>query len=341
MLVYMLGRIQGDVEHHGVRPQPEAIADLLIEDLAGEPELRRRVPELLQALRDEGAVIEVGGDWRLQTKESAEWEQAFRGEEKARLADQAGIARVRRDLLGQAIGAALSGTASVPHGRCSEPRKIQRLLPDEKPSGDGIVLRLHNGWEVDLAQTEKEIAAAPPTDATIHLLVPRHQRADELARALVEQQAAEAVIAIRGVPQTNEGKEARAAMESRAATARRVGRRDRPRGGGGRAGRAGRRHRRARPARGGGKAGRDQRLGSPLPAICRRRSSRLGQGGRAGPQEAPRRDQVRGPSGRPGEPPGVQGAARTSRARAEGFGDPQPFRWRRPSAGRRMRSTGR
>lgn len=222
MLVYMLGRIQGDVEHHGVRPQPEAIADLLVEDLAGEPELRRRVPELLQALRDEGAVIEVSGDWRLQTKESAEWEQAFRGEEKARLADQAGIARVRRDLLGQAIGAALVGTASVPHGRCSEPRKIQRLLPDEKPAGDGIVLRIHNGWEVELAQTEQEIAAAPPTDATIHLLVPRHQRADELARALVEQQAAEAVIAIRGVPQTNEGKEARAAMESRAATARRL-----------------------------------------------------------------------------------------------------------------------
>jgi hypothetical protein len=215
MLVYMLGRIQGDVDFHGVRPQAETIADLLIENLDGEPDLRRKVPETLQALLEEGTVIEVDGDWRLQTKESAEWEQAFRGEERQCLADQAGIARVRRERLYQTITDALSGTRSVTHGRSNQPRKIQKLLPDEKPTGDGVVLRLHNGWEEDLLQLEREIAAAPPTDATIHLLVPRH-RADELVAALVNQKAAEAVIGLKGVPQSNEGKEALAAMESRA-----------------------------------------------------------------------------------------------------------------------------
>jgi hypothetical protein len=81
-LVYMLGRIQRDVDHHGVRPRADVIADLLVEDLNGEPELRRKVPELLQALHEEGAVIEVDGEWRLQTRESAEWEQAYRTEER-------------------------------------------------------------------------------------------------------------------------------------------------------------------------------------------------------------------------------------------------------------------
>ena len=77
-------------------------------DLAGEPELRQHVPTLLQALQNEGAVIEVSGEWRLQTKESAEWEAAYRAEEKAVLADQSAISRNRRDLLNQAIESALS-----------------------------------------------------------------------------------------------------------------------------------------------------------------------------------------------------------------------------------------
>ena len=74
MLVYMLGRIAPEADQHGVRATAETIADLLVVDLAGKEELRRKVPELLQELQADGAVIEVGGEWRLQTKESAEWE---------------------------------------------------------------------------------------------------------------------------------------------------------------------------------------------------------------------------------------------------------------------------
>ena len=44
MLVYMLGRIAPEADHHGVRAQPETIADLLIVNLGGEDDLRRKVP---------------------------------------------------------------------------------------------------------------------------------------------------------------------------------------------------------------------------------------------------------------------------------------------------------
>lgn len=220
MLVYMLGRILGDADRHGVRPRAETIADLLIEDLAGEPELRRKVPELLLALRDEGAVIEVGGDWRLQTKESAEWEQAFRTALKEKEADEAGIAALRQPMLARALADTLPGTGWIPHGRSGTKRNIHHLAPTEKAPADGVVLRRHHGYESDIAQVEKEIAAAPPTDATVHLLVPRH-RAEELRQALVQQAAARSVIDLRGVPDTTEGKEARAAMETREASARR------------------------------------------------------------------------------------------------------------------------
>jgi hypothetical protein len=119
MVVYMLGRIAPEADHHGIRAQRETIADLLIVDLSGEDELRRMVPELLKELERDTAVIEVDGEWRLQTKESADWEATYRSEEKAILADQSGLARTWRDLLSQAIDTALAVTASVPTARAA------------------------------------------------------------------------------------------------------------------------------------------------------------------------------------------------------------------------------
>jgi hypothetical protein len=54
MLVYMLGLIQQDAETHGVRPTPEVIADLMVEDLGNGAELRGEVPKAIAALADEG-----------------------------------------------------------------------------------------------------------------------------------------------------------------------------------------------------------------------------------------------------------------------------------------------
>ena len=216
MLVYMLGRIAPEADQHGVRAKPATISDLLVVDLAGEDELRQKVPELLQELQADGAVIEVGGEWRLQTKESAEWEAAYRSEEKAILADQSGMTRTRRELLDQAIENSLAGAASVTQGASRQQRRIHRLRPDEKTPSDGIPLRLRSGWNEDLTTVEKEIAAAPTSDPSVHLLIPRHPTRDiELTTALTTWRAADHVLQVRGVPQTEAGREAQSAMQSR------------------------------------------------------------------------------------------------------------------------------
>ena len=217
MLVYMLGRIASEADQHGVRAKAETIADLLVVDLAGEDELRRKVPEFLQELQADGAVIEVGGEWRLQTKESAEWEAAYRSEEKAILADQSGMTRTRRELLDEAIETSLAGAASVTQGSSRQQRRIHRRRPDEKTPSDGIPLRLRSGWNEDLTAVEKEVAAAPTSDPSVHLLIPRHPTRDnELTKALTTWRAAEHVLQVRGVPQTDAGHEAQSAMQSRA-----------------------------------------------------------------------------------------------------------------------------
>ena len=217
MLVYMLGRIAPEADQHGVRAKAETVADLLVGDLAGEDNLSRKVPELLQELQADGAVIEVGGEWRLQTKESAEWEAAYRSEEKAILADQSGMTRTRRQLLDEMIETSLAGAASVTQGSSRQQRRIHRLRPDEKAPPDGIPLRLRNGWNEDLAAVETEIVAAPPSDPSVHLLIPRHPTRDnELTTVLTTWRAAERVLQVRGVPQTDAGREAQSAMQSRA-----------------------------------------------------------------------------------------------------------------------------
>lgn len=220
MVVYMLGRIQGDADQHGVRPTAEVIADLLVDDLEAGADVRRKVPEALASLRDEGAVIEIGSEWRLQTKESAEWESAYKVEERTRQSSAADIARERRVALEGALASALAGISAIQHGRSAQSRRIHRLRPDEKAPGDGVVLRIHSGWEADLEAVKKDIEAASPHDATIYLLLPREEP-NALQAALVQRMAAQAVIDQKGAPQTTEGKEARAAMESRVSAAQR------------------------------------------------------------------------------------------------------------------------
>ena len=217
MLVYMLGRIATEADQHGVRAKEETIADLLVVDLAGEDDLRGKVPDMLQELQADGAAIEVGGEWRLQTKESAEWEAAYRNEEKAVLADQSGMTRIRRELLEEEIESSLAGAASVTHGSSRQQRRIRRLRPDEKVPSDDIPLRLRNGWNEDLTSVEKEIAAASTSDPSVHLLTSRHPTRDnELTAALTTWRAAEHVLQLRGAPQTDAGHEAQSAMQSRA-----------------------------------------------------------------------------------------------------------------------------
>lgn len=218
MLVYMLGRISGEADRHGVRATPETIADLMVVDLAGDADLRKQVPELLRELFEDGAAIEVGGEWRLQTKESADWENAYRIEMKSILADQASLSGKRRQLLSGVIDTALAGASSVAQGVSKQQRKIHRLETGEKTPTDGVPLRLRIGWDEDLSSVEKEIAGASPNDPTIHLLLPRY-RPEELTREIAAWRAADSVLQLKGVPGTDAGVEAQKAMQSRSAKA--------------------------------------------------------------------------------------------------------------------------
>jgi hypothetical protein len=214
MLVYMLGLIQGDAEFHGVRATADTIADLLIEDLSSGSDLRAAVPVALAALGEAGAVMHFDSVWRLQTKEAAEWDAAYRAELRSVRNNPSELANRRRAVLDAALSDALKGLSAVAQGRSSVSRRLVRLRPDEKAPADGLPVRIHNGWDETLKSVVADIAAQPETDATIHLLIERKE-ADRLEESLRQRLAAQTVLDQRGAPATVEGDQAQKAMSAR------------------------------------------------------------------------------------------------------------------------------
>jgi hypothetical protein len=214
ILAYLIHRIAGDAQHHGVYAKPEVLADLLIEDLGEAAVVRATVPDLLAELRSEGAVIELSGEWRPQTKESAEWQGAFDRAQAEAAGDPTLVPRHRSALLQLMIDEVLSALGTVQQGASKTPRRIERVVGDAKPGGDGLLLRVWNGWDHPLAAILGDIKAADVVkDATMHLVIPDH-RSQELRNALVAREAATATIQSQGVPSTDAGKDAKAAMDS-------------------------------------------------------------------------------------------------------------------------------
>jgi hypothetical protein len=221
MLVYMLGLIQGDADLHGIRATSETLADLLVEDLAAGGDLRAAIPTALAALQDISAVMLLDGVWRLQTKEAAEWDAAYRTELRGVRNNPSELASRRRAALDSALSEALKGLSAVAQGRSAVSRKLVRLSPDERAPADGLIVRIHNGWDETLKTVSADIAAQPDTDATIHLLIERHD-ADRLEEALRQRLAAQTVLEQRGATSTVEGDQAQKSMAARVSAADRT-----------------------------------------------------------------------------------------------------------------------
>ena len=223
MLVYMLGLIQGDAEFHGIRPTTEVLADLLVEDLSAGGDVRAAVPKSLTALEEAGAVMALDGTWRLQTKEAAEWDAAYRAELRNLRANPAELATRRRAALDAALSEALKGLTSVAQGRSAVPRKLVRLRPTEKAPAEGLAVRVYNGWDDTLKQATTDISALQDTDASIHLLIERNAaEAERLEEALRQRMAAQAVLDQRGAPSTTEGEQAQKGHAARVSAADRT-----------------------------------------------------------------------------------------------------------------------
>jgi hypothetical protein len=218
-LIFLIGELPTEgVAATGIRANADTLADLLVEDLpAGSAALRHRIPRLLAGLVEDGVLMQVGNEYRLQTRESAEWERAYRGARARISADDARLAGDRAAAFRTAIQEALKGVRIV-HGETRTPRKFTLHFGGEAPptNTEAVPVWVQDEWSTSEKAVREEAQRAGVQSPIVFVLLPR-QDAEALKKALASHAAARETLNARPAQQnTPEGVAARQAMETRA-----------------------------------------------------------------------------------------------------------------------------
>jgi len=203
----------------GVRATSDHLVDLLVEDLAHDGEsLRQAIPPLLEHMTEEGILQQDGDEYRLQTAAGRTWDEAFR-RHSAQLTDSE-IITERDKLLREEVEKALP--TSITQGRAKVARKIAfRSDPSQPQVTDLLPVWLRSEWDDGItAKQFEDQARALGSDSPIVLVYLPRAQAIPFAAALRNRMAAQRVIDQQGLPQDDDGKQARRSMESRLERAR-------------------------------------------------------------------------------------------------------------------------
>ncbi|MEI7836170.1 MAG: BREX system P-loop protein BrxC [Planctomycetota bacterium] len=238
-LIFMIRKLPLEaVADIGVRATPEMLADLMVSDLANDgTELRKHIPRVLKlladppseserpawlrkAMQDKGALlIEIEGEYSLQTRESSEWDREFRNRTTRLNSDLASLASKRGSLISAACGKALKGI-KLAQGKSKEYRGLAVQFGIESPPAGGtdIHVWVRDGWG-EKESTLLNDARAAGSDSPIIYVYVLKASADDLQKAIVDYEAAKSTLEFKGTPSSPEGREARDAMATRMATA--------------------------------------------------------------------------------------------------------------------------
>jgi hypothetical protein len=216
-LTFLINKLPRESADIGVRATADHLADLLSDDLSSSPAaMRQQVPVLVQELAVDGVLMEIEGEFRLQTTEGAAWEAEYGKRRRTLLQDESRLAAERGQQLSTLIQEDLRGV-SVLHGQAKEKRKATIHQSREKPPlSDGVTVWVRDGFQESESAVLREIQSLSTDDATIHVFIPK-ARADELKQSLASSIAADEALNARGNPTSSEGKEARSAMVTRLA----------------------------------------------------------------------------------------------------------------------------
>lgn len=220
-LVFLIGRLprEGGADI-GVRATAAHIADLLVDDLsANNGELRDKVEAALCALVDDGTLMQVGSEYRLQTREGAEWDREFQNIKTKLNNDDVTLQTERDRFLYGSVSSALD-SVRVMQGKAKELRRFSVSRDSAPPpqSGDGLEVWVQDGWATPEKGFVDEARRAGTSGALIYVFIPKKDDAD-LRQSIVDAMAAQRALAHKGHPASPEGQEARRGMESRLAIA--------------------------------------------------------------------------------------------------------------------------
>jgi hypothetical protein len=216
-LVFLINKLGGENNEIGIHATVDSLADLLVEDLAsGSSSLRSKLPGLLDHCE---LLMKVGDEYRIQTEESAAWTDEFLSQRSA-LSNEAHRIHAERDDRVRRMFGEVSRRLSLMQGESKVTRDIYPVFDPELP-GDAskrICVWVRDGWSSDENSVRADARQAGNKSPTIFVFIPKRS-ADDLRHHLIEFKAASATLEKRGTPNTPEGTEAKAAMETTKQTA--------------------------------------------------------------------------------------------------------------------------
>ena len=211
-LVFLINKLGSQNNEIGIRATIDTLADLLVENLAhGSSSLRSKLPSLLDKCE---LLMKVGDEYRIQTEESAAWSDEFLSQRSALSNEAHRIEAERDDRIRKKFGEMVR-KLSLTQGDSKVTRDIHPVFDAQLPAdaNQRIYVWVRDGWSIDENSVRADSRQAGNQSPTVFVFIPKRS-ADDLRHHLIDYKAASATLDIRSVPNTPEGDEARAAMET-------------------------------------------------------------------------------------------------------------------------------
>jgi hypothetical protein len=216
-LVFLINKLASSNEEIGIKATIDTVADLMVQNLPeGSSTLRGKLPALMDKCE---LLMKVGDEYRIQTEESAAWNDEFLSQ-RSQLANEAHRVEAERDDRIRHKFGSIVKKLTLTQGNSKVVRDFNPVFNSQLPADADkkICIWIRDGWSIDENSVRADALQAGNQSPTVYAFIPKRS-ADDLRHYLIDYKAASATLDKRGVPNTPEGTEARAAMETTKQTA--------------------------------------------------------------------------------------------------------------------------
>lgn len=218
-LIFLIEKLPTeDLSDIELKATPDNLADLLVEDLKlGSTDLRRRIPDILQGLEDDGKLMRHGdGSYSIQTGETLKWQQHFQRERQGLISNPGPLGEIRSSTLERQFRDQVKTTRRV-HGESRTPRDVTFHFSNDTPeiaSGhSSVIVWIRDGWNNSIKTVLQDARAGGSDDPVIYVFIPQRNQQD-VQTALANYEAAKRTYEFMGAD-SSDGLQAAAAMQNR------------------------------------------------------------------------------------------------------------------------------
>jgi hypothetical protein len=211
-LIFLINKISDKNKELGIKAKADTLADLLVEDLhKGSSELRSKLPGLLEHCE---LVMKINDEYRIQTEESAAWNDDFHNEISLLANQSHRLDSERSDRIRNKYNN-LVKKLTITQGASNVSRDIHTTFDSQLPSDskEKVYVWVRDAWSTEERSVQADARQAGNQSSTIFVFLPRRS-ADDLRKHIMDFKAASSTLSKRGVPNTAEGLDAKAAMET-------------------------------------------------------------------------------------------------------------------------------